>query len=165
MHSCADSGTEWVSGATGEKRVRIIMNLPGNNINRERPEAGRSPSAGRPVDLVHLERQTLGSRSLECEVLELFHSRSEIYLQRLKDAEEDKAWADAAHAIKGSARGIGAWQVANSAQAAEDLSGTARAAGCLAVLDDLERSISEANTYIETLLSGNNRNASPDAAI
>ncbi|GBE44661.1 MAG TPA: Hpt domain-containing protein [Rhizobiales bacterium] len=140
------------------------MNLCGKNTDRERQEPGRSPSAGRPVDLVHLERQTLGNRSLECEVLELFLSRSEIYLQRLKDADEDKAWSDAAHAIKGSARGIGAWHVANSAQAAEALSGETRAAGCHAVLDDLERVIGEANNYIESLLSGADRDASSNTA-
>ena len=140
------------------------MNLQGENINRERPGPGGCPSAGRPVDLVHLERQTLGNRSLEREVLELFLSRSEICLQRLKDAVEDKVWVDAAHAIKGSARGIGAWRVADSAQAAEALSGEARAAGSLAVLEDLERAIGDANFYIETLLSGASRDASPSAA-
>lgn len=106
----------------------------------------------------------MGNRSLEYEVLELFHSRSGIYLQHLKEADEDKAWSEAAHAIKGSARGIGAWHVASSAQAAEALTGEARAAGCVAVLDDLERAIGEANNYIESLLSGINWDASPNAA-
>ena len=140
------------------------MKLHDKITDHARQGPRRTPSAGRPVDLVHLERQTLGNRSLECEVLELFHSRSEIYFQRLKDADEDKAWVDAAHAIKGSARGIGAWHVADSAQAAELLTGEARAAGCRAVLDDLERVIGEANKFIESLLSGANWNASPKAA-
>ncbi len=107
----------------------------------------------RPVDLVHLARYTLGNRSLEREVLGLFHTQSEIYLQRLKEADKDKDWADAAHTIKGSARGIGAWQIAKSAEAAELLSGKTRKSGALEVLKELERLIGEANGYIESLLA------------
>jgi len=164
MHLCVYPGAEGRTGAAGEKRVRTIMNLHSKYADHARPGPGNCPSAGRPVDLVHLERQTLGNRSLEHEVLELFHSRSEIYLRRLKDAREDKAWGEAAHAIKGSARGIGAWHVADSAQAAEALTGKARVAGGGAVLDDLERAIGQANSYIESLLSGVDRDASSSAA-
>ena len=107
----------------------------------------------RPVDLVHLARYTLGNRSLEREVLGLFHTQSEIYLQRLKQADKDKDWVDAAHTIKGSARGIGAWPVARSAEAAEALSGKTRKTGALEALRELERCIGEANAYIESLLA------------
>ncbi len=107
----------------------------------------------RPVDLVHLARYTLGNRSLEREVLGLFHTQSEIYLQRLKEADLDKDWADAAHTIKGSARGIGAWQVARSAEAAEALRGEKRKSGSLEVIKELERLIGDANGYIESLLT------------
>lgn len=111
------------------------------------------PAFDRPVDLVHLARYTLGSRSLEREVLKLFHTQSAVYLQRLKDAGADKEWADAAHTIKGSARGIGAWQVAKCAEAAEALCGEARASGSIAALRELEQAIDEANGYIKALLA------------
>jgi HPt (histidine-containing phosphotransfer) domain-containing protein len=111
------------------------------------------PNSDRPVDLVHLARYTLGNRSLEREVLGLFHTQSEIYLQRLKEAKKDKDWVDAAHTIKGSARGIGAWQIARSAEAAEALNGKWRKGGALDVVKELERLIGEANGYIESLLS------------
>ena len=53
----------------------------------------------RPVDLVHLARYTLGNRALEREVLELFLTQSQIYLERLRESAEDRAWRDAAHTI------------------------------------------------------------------
>lgn len=137
----------------GSKGDLVIMALAQEiAVNQRR---GHPPGAdsGRPVDLVHLARQTLGNRSLEREVLGLFHTQSEIYLQRLKDAGKDKDWADAAHTIKGSARGIGAWSVANSAEAAEALRGKTRKTGALEALRELERSIGEANAYIESLLA------------
>lgn len=110
------------------------------------------PAFNRPVDLVHLARYTLGSRPLEREVLKLFLTQSVLYLQRLKDAGADKDWADAAHTIKGSAKGIGAWQVAKCAEVAEALCGEARKSGSIPALRELERAIGEANGYIETLL-------------
>ena len=106
----------------------------------------------RPVDLVHLARYTLGNRSLEREVLSLFNTQSVLYLQRLKDAVADKDWKDAAHTIKGSARSIGAWQLARSAEIAETLSGAKRKSGAEVVLGELERLIGETNDYIQSLL-------------
>src|SRR5680860_1221609 len=45
------------------------------------PKEQKLPS--RPVDLVHLARYTLGERSLEREVLELFCTQSVLYLECL----------------------------------------------------------------------------------
>lgn len=107
----------------------------------------------RPVDLVHLARYTLGNRSLEREVLELFLTQSKLYLSRLKEAVSDKAWRDAAHTIKGSARGIGAWQVATSAEAAEALQGAALKKSRQRALADLDASVLQVNDYIRSLLT------------
>ncbi len=79
------------------------------------PEAGRKPTA-RPVDLVHLSRYTLGERALEREVLELFCTQSVVYLERLRQAQSDQDWKDAAHSLKGSATAIGAWRAADAAR-------------------------------------------------
>ena len=44
-------------------------------------EAETAPqSASRPIDLVHLARQTLGDRSLEQEVLRLFLTQMDVYM-------------------------------------------------------------------------------------
>lgn len=69
----------------------------------------------RPIDLVHLAKQTLGDRSLETEVLRLFMTQADIYMQRVEQANDDDARFAAAHTIKGSARNIGAWIVADAA--------------------------------------------------
>ena len=106
----------------------------------------------RPVDLVHLSRFTLGDTKLEHEVLELFRVQAGIYLERLKTAADPTGWREAAHTIKGSARGIGAWSVAEAAAAAEALEGPAgkRASSALAALDGAVR---EAIDFIEPLLA------------
>lgn len=129
------------------------MAMPAENMALDPQGHAPGPDFNRPVDLVHLARFTLGNRSLEREVLGLFHTQCEIYLQRLKEAGEDKAWADAAHTIKGSARGIGAWHIATCAEAAEALKGAARETGCRDKLVELERLIGEARGYIESLLA------------
>ena len=74
------------------------------------------------VDLVHLSKYTLGDRSLECELLSLFRCQSGVYLQRLETAASLSEWREAAHSLKGSARGIGAWAVGDQAETIEQLS-------------------------------------------
>ena len=106
----------------------------------------------RPVDLVHLSRYTLGNRSLEREVLSLFLTQSRLYVGRLRGANGVKAWCDAAHTIKGSARSIGAWQLARCAEMAEAMSDADRKSGSAAILEELDRLVGETNSYIESLL-------------
>jgi len=74
------------------------------------------------IDLVHLSKYTLGDRDLECELLGLFRCQSSVYLKRLEEAVSLKDWKDAAHSLKGSAKGIGAWAIADHAETAEQLS-------------------------------------------
>lgn len=107
-------------------------------------ERCESPAA-RPVDLVHLARHTLGNRDLEQEVLRLFARQSVVVLQRMKEAPDPDKRANAAHSIKGSARGIGAWAVAQCAEVVEGC-------GADASLMALEGAIDEANAYINVLL-------------
>jgi HPt (histidine-containing phosphotransfer) domain-containing protein len=112
---------------------------------------GRKGSV-RPVDLVYLSRFTLGERALEREVLELFCTQSLVYLERLSGAQSDKDWKDAAHSLKGSARAIGAWRTAEAAERAEALSGDALTNSRARSISEVETSLSEANTYIGSLL-------------
>jgi HPt (histidine-containing phosphotransfer) domain-containing protein len=111
---------------------------------------GSPPAPERPVDLVHLSRFTLGDEKLEREVLQLFRVQTRIYLDRLEGAADGKSWRLAAHTIKGSARGIGAWAVASAAQSAEEL-GDAPAGGS-AALKKLRAAIEAAISFIDTLL-------------
>jgi HPt (histidine-containing phosphotransfer) domain-containing protein len=106
-------------------------------------------SANNPVDLVHLSRQSLGDRSLELEILQLFHSQSQLYLGRLQNAKTADERRFAAHTVIGSARGLGAWRVAAEAEAVEKFC----ARGCdISALSD---AVQEANLYIEELLADN----------
>ncbi len=111
----------------------------------------RKPSA-RPVDLVHLSRYTLGERALEREVLELFCAQSFVYLERLREAQSDQDWKDAAHSLKGSASAIGAWRAAEAAQLAEALSGAGLIEARDLRLREIESSLREAESYIGALL-------------
>jgi HPt (histidine-containing phosphotransfer) domain-containing protein len=74
------------------------------------------------IDEAHLERMTLGDRRLEREVLELFLRQTTILLDRIVNAQPPLA-AAAAHTLKGSARGIGAWRVARAAELLEQAAG------------------------------------------
>ncbi len=78
--------------------------------------------AQRPIDLVHLSRMTLDDRALEREVLALFDRQMLLMMERIGASARDVA-AAAAHTLKGSASGIGAWQVA---RAAADLESAAK---------------------------------------
>ena len=119
---------------------------------------GEPKASSRPVDLVHLSRYTLGERDLEREVLELFCSQSVIYLERLRQAQSNKDWIDAAHSLKGSARAVGAWRAAQAAERAEALSvgalsGDALAQSRAARISEIESSLREAEAYIVSLLN------------
>jgi HPt (histidine-containing phosphotransfer) domain-containing protein len=107
----------------------------------------------RPIDLVHLARMTLGDRSLEREVLQLFVRQAAVLLGRM-DAAEPNAIAALAHTLKGSARGLGAWRVACAAEAVElapDMAPDALATA----LSALRVTVEQAETVITDLLRTN----------
>jgi HPt (histidine-containing phosphotransfer) domain-containing protein len=70
------------------------------------------------LDRAHLRQMTFADAALEREVLGLFDRQAAAMLERLPKAAPAKLPA-LAHAVKGSARGIGAWRVAEAAAAAE----------------------------------------------
>ncbi len=72
-----------------------------------------------PIDFDHLRRYTLGDARLECEVLELFCSHAPMLIAELRRAGSDRSWRETAHSLKGSARAIGAWEIARTAELAE----------------------------------------------
>lgn len=78
------------------------------------------------IDLDHLDRYVAGDRSLRDEVLRIFEDQAEMWIAALDPQAEDGAWRDAAHALKGASRGVGAWGVGEICQAAEGLIGEAR---------------------------------------
>ena len=127
-------------------------------------------SSDRPIDLVHLERQTLGDRELEREILSLFVRQSEMLGARIGGEANAIERLTIAHTLKGSARAIGAFRVAEAAEAVENaLASMAKAAVANGFIEestaepeggahllaqsltDLAHSIDEANAVIAVL--------------
>ena len=75
-------------------------------------EAGE-PQGG-AIDRAHLRQMTFADAALEHEVLGLFDRQAASMLELIPVAKPE-ALAALAHAVKGSARGIGAWRVAQAA--------------------------------------------------
>jgi HPt (histidine-containing phosphotransfer) domain-containing protein len=67
------------------------------------------------LDLDHLSHQTLGDRSLEREVLDLFLAQIGVQFGRLQSSRTRRERSDVAHMIVGSAAAIGAFEVARVA--------------------------------------------------
>src|SRR5262249_44204302 len=109
--------------------------------DRSQPEASTPASGERPIDLVHLARMTLGDRSLEREVLQLFDRQAVTLIARMHAA-EPRSVAAVAHTLKGSARGVGAWQVARAAEAVELAADDQKSVG--AAIERLAAAASEA---------------------
>jgi HPt (histidine-containing phosphotransfer) domain-containing protein len=106
------------------------------------------------IDETHLERMTLGDRRLEREVLELFVRQTTIMLGRIVAANQALA-AAAAHTLKGSARGVGAWRVARAAELVESAASGEGGAGTMEeAVTELKAASLEASAAIGARLSG-----------
>lgn len=132
-----------------------MMSATVDNLERASARDGDfTQEAGddRPVDLVHLAKYTMGNRSLEKEVLKLFCCQAELYVDRLNDASDVQAWQEAAHTLKGSARGIGAWDVADAADRAESLVADFRSEEMRIAVESVAERVAEANAFIRHIL-------------
>jgi HPt (histidine-containing phosphotransfer) domain-containing protein len=76
------------------------------------PSPPLAPDDG-PIDFEHLKRMTLGDAGLEQEVLAMFAAQSAQLMARLAAVPADAGAL--AHTLKGSARAIGAFGVAEAA--------------------------------------------------
>jgi HPt (histidine-containing phosphotransfer) domain-containing protein len=116
---------------------------PGTIAAAQRSQEERVLKPAQTLDLDHLAAQTAGDKALQREILTLFASQSAEILAILGDPNAmPLARADLAHKLKGSARTVGAFALAEAAEATEaglragnpapaalkDLSGTAESA-------------------------------------
>jgi HPt (histidine-containing phosphotransfer) domain-containing protein len=76
------------------------------------PSPPLAPDDG-PIDVAHLRRMTLGDASLECEVLAMFSAQAVSLVGALAALPSDAGVL--IHTLKGSARAIGAFGVADAA--------------------------------------------------
>lgn len=100
------------------------------------------------IDLEHLRRMTLGDDDLEREVLSMFSAQSESLAQALSGMPKDAGAL--AHTLKGSARAIGAFAVADAASWLETVIG--RGGDAADALADLDEAVAAARTEIEAVL-------------
>lgn len=98
----------------------------------------------RPVDMAHLARQTMGDRALEQEVLGLFAQQAAgVKEQYAKSGQVDRLRM--AHNLKGSARGVGAFPLADCIAELEQAPDSA------ALIRKLGRMIDEVRTFIAAI--------------
>jgi HPt (histidine-containing phosphotransfer) domain-containing protein len=100
------------------------------------------------IDTAHLRQMTLGERSLEREVLSLFADQSRDLADRLAAMPPDAAAL--AHTLKGSARAVGAFDVAGAAQSFEQA--LHAKTGLADALRDLATAVHEAHAAIGIIL-------------
>jgi HPt (histidine-containing phosphotransfer) domain-containing protein len=111
------------------------------------PSPPLAPDDG-PIDMDHLQRMTLGDASLEREVLTMFSAQAASLIGSLAALPADAGAL--AHTLKGSARAIGAFAVAD---AAGDLEATLQIGGDPSeALGDLNEAIAQARTAIDAIL-------------
>jgi HPt (histidine-containing phosphotransfer) domain-containing protein len=79
-------------------------------------------AAPKVLDRAHLARYTGGDAALEAELFALLDGQIEACIGRLSQVTpgDDQAWRDAAHTLKGAARGVGAMQLGEACAAAEN---------------------------------------------
>ena len=101
------------------------------------------------IDVQHLGRMTLGEAALEAEVLGLFSAQSADLVGRLKTIPADAAAL--ANTLKGSARAIGAFRVAEAALGVEAaMKNNGDVAGAITLL---QHAVEEARAAIGHMLS------------
>jgi HPt (histidine-containing phosphotransfer) domain-containing protein len=111
------------------------------------PSPPLAPDDG-PIDTGHLERMTLGDASLEREVLAMFSAQAVRLMGTLANLTSDTS--ESAHTLKGSARAIGAFRVADAAEALE--AAARRGDDPAEALAELTDAVAEARAAIDAIL-------------
>jgi HPt (histidine-containing phosphotransfer) domain-containing protein len=121
------------------------------SLNLERlnwmPSPPLAPDDG-PIDIEHLARMTLGDAGLEREVLAMFAGQA---VRLGRDIAALPAGADAlVHTLKGSARAVGAFRVADAAECLEAVLQNGDDPSL--ALAELNEVIAQARVAIDTML-------------
>ena len=110
----------------------------------------------RPIDLDHLNRYTGGDRGLNAEILKLFEDQCTATLAQLEELAKDegaggKTWHQLTHTLKGAARGVGAFGLADIAAEAEKIPADKTVA--LEILHRLKGTSAVVHVFVEELLN------------
>jgi HPt (histidine-containing phosphotransfer) domain-containing protein len=112
-------------------------------------------AASNVVDLEHLARYTGGDRAINAEVMRLFDGQATELVARLSlilDARDAKSWKEAAHTLKGAARGIGAFAMGEAAARCEPVD-LADIDGAHAAIAELKSSADAVQSFIRAYLA------------
>jgi HPt (histidine-containing phosphotransfer) domain-containing protein len=113
--------------------------------------ASPGPATSHPIDRAHLARYTMGDVELEREILDLFASQTWKTIAELRDAVGAREWRIAAHTLKGSARAVGAWDVAREAERAEHVMGDGDREAIGDAIERIERAAMAATAFVRHL--------------
>lgn len=102
------------------------------------------------IDFQHLDQYTLGDEGLQSELLNLFSQQLEAQSAELLSCADAESWRRAAHTLKGAARAVGAFHVADAAERLEALEFGEEAA-CSTGLRELAEKGREFNTALAAL--------------
>jgi len=109
--------------------------------------------ANAAFDASFLDIYTGGDREIRDQVLRLFLTQAELLLDRLREAQGDqRAWHEAAHSLKGCARGVGANGLADLAREAEQRAG-ALGTDQAAMIDRLASAFAATAEEVQALLA------------
>jgi HPt (histidine-containing phosphotransfer) domain-containing protein len=98
------------------------------------------------VDFKHLERFAAGDQVVVDEVLAIFREQAAMWIRLLNPASE--GWRDAAHTLKGSALGVGAFALADECEAAEKADAVDERMQLLdSVRNELDRALADIAAY------------------
>jgi HPt (histidine-containing phosphotransfer) domain-containing protein len=111
------------------------------------PSPPLAPDDG-PIDIEHLQRMTLGDASLEREVLAMFSAQAVSLIATLVALPADAGAL--AHTLKGSARAIGAFGVADAAETLE--AAILRGGDPTVALAELHEAIARARMAVDAIL-------------
>jgi HPt (histidine-containing phosphotransfer) domain-containing protein len=102
------------------------------------------------VDFSHLESFAAGDQALIDEVLAMFREQADLWVRLLDPEGPDDGWRDAAHTLKGSALGVGAFalaQACDTAEAAHTADPGAKSVQLGRIRDALDAALSDIAAY------------------
>jgi len=114
-------------------------------------ERSEKHAGQRPIDMVHLSRQSLGDPGLEEEILRMFDQLAGAYVSRLRAAVKREEILLNLHSLKGASAGVGARGISVLAAEAEN---ECRAEGKLSGerLADIGMAVEEVRAFISEIL-------------
>lgn len=117
------------------------------SFGTERAQPGGTRPATRPIDMLHLARQSMGDPGLEVEILRMFDEIIAVHFAKLEQATSVPDLLHHLHTLKAASVGVGAWSLAQHAHIMEsELKGGAPVNP--ERVDDIHIAVEEVRGYI-----------------